>query len=63
VRDATATNLATALDFDQVDLNAPRMTVPSGPFGVPCPPEGAAHGALWDVLRGLLPHVGWPGLP
>ena len=62
VRDASAGNLATALDFGHTDLSAPRITAPPGPFGGPCPAEGAAHGAVWAALRGLVPQVGWPRL-
>ncbi len=62
VRDASARNLATALDFGHTDLSAPRITAPPGPFGGPCPVEGAAHGAVWAALRGLVPQVGWPRL-
>ena len=37
IRDATANNLASVLDFTQRRLSAPSFTVPSGPFGVACP--------------------------
>lgn len=36
VRDQTANNLATALDFSQQNLSPPQFDVPAGPFGVPC---------------------------
>jgi phospholipase C len=36
VRDANASNLADLLDFDAPNLNAPRFTVPGGPFGTIC---------------------------
>jgi phospholipase C len=37
VRDATANNIARALDFKSgKDLSAPRFAVPEGPFGEPC---------------------------
>jgi phospholipase C len=39
VRDATAGNLAEALDFDAPRLEAKRFRVPAGPFGTPCTPS------------------------
>lgn len=36
VRDATANNLAMALDFSRRNLNAPAFNVPGGLFGLPC---------------------------
>jgi phospholipase C len=41
VRDASANNLAHALDFRHPDLTAPQFTVPSGPLGLPCPVQTA----------------------
>jgi len=37
IRDATANNLATALDFGTRNRKAPIYEVPSGAFGFPCP--------------------------
>lgn len=37
VRDATANNLAMALNFNSRNLSAPAFTVPGGFFGLPCP--------------------------
>lgn len=60
VRDATAGNLATALDWSQPDLAAEQYVAPSGPFGGPCPQGGVAQGAPWDGLRALARTIGWP---
>ena len=50
-RDATATNLAQALDFTRPKrLSAPRITVPQGPFGSVC---GASDTAVRSELVGL----------
>ena len=38
VRDASANNLAEALDFRRPNLVAPAFNVPAGPFGTPCTP-------------------------
>jgi phospholipase C len=38
VRDQTANNLADVLNFAAPQISAPAFTVPSGPFGSPCPP-------------------------
>jgi phospholipase C len=37
VRDASANNLALALNFGQTNINAPQYAVPAGPFGGACP--------------------------
>src|SRR5204862_8278970 len=42
VRDASANNLADALDFSRVRPHLPLFAVPAGPFGAPCPPPTAA---------------------
>jgi len=34
VRDATANNLATALDFERPDRSAPLYAIPPGPYGI-----------------------------
>ena len=46
-RDATANNLAHALDFTQPkNLVAPQFSVPSGPFGTPCAAASAKRAEL-----------------
>jgi phospholipase C len=42
VRDATANNLAEALDFTHVNLTAPAFNVPPGPYGGLCVPNAEA---------------------
>jgi phospholipase C len=42
IRDASANNLANVLDFSRFDPRAPAFSVPSGPFGAPCPTTTAA---------------------
>ena len=49
VRDATADNLASALDFSQRRLTAPAFAVPPGPFGFPCPVQEELP-TDWDEL-------------
>ncbi len=60
VRDATANNLATALDFRAPSLHATQFPVPLGPFGTLCPPATLAvtldH---WQSLRGVAAASGW----
>jgi phospholipase C len=63
VRDATAGNLAAALDFSQPRAKAPTFDVPAGPLGTVCAPlaspaapEAADLGALLGVARA----TGWP---
>ncbi len=62
VRDATAGNLATALDFKQTDLSAPAITVPVGPFGGPCLSTEEMIVTKWESLRRTM-GVAWPGWP
>lgn len=67
VRDQTANNLAEALDFTRVNLNAPQFAVPSGPFGGPCPvvstATGTRHAApvenTWGGLRSMATQFGF----
>jgi len=57
VRDANANNLAEALDFDAPNLNAPRFTVPAGPF-----PQLCFSGTIVDreaVLKAFSVGFGW----
>jgi phospholipase C len=67
IRDATARNLALAMDFSVANLAAPQYSVPPGPFGAPC---GLAVPAPfsntrtadenWDGLREVALQHGWP---
>jgi phospholipase C len=45
VRDQTANNLADVLNLATPDVTAPTFTVPTGPFGSPCPPATPTPGA------------------
>jgi phospholipase C len=56
VRDASANNLAQALDFGRPALEAPAFAVPVGPFGGPCPQAGPARGL---ALREFARSHGW----
>ncbi len=63
IRDATANNLATALNFAAPSAAAPRYAVPPGPFGAPCPIGSGAPGdeALeWAAIKTLAQQYGWP---
>ena len=44
VRDRTANNLAEVLNFALPNVTAPAFTVPTGPFGSPCPPAVPSPG-------------------
>jgi phospholipase C len=57
IRDATANNLADALDFRNPNLDAPRFLVPPGPFGAPCPL--AAVPDKWTLLAELAETLGF----
>ncbi len=64
VRDATANNLAAALDFSAPSLAAPSYAVPAGPFGAPCPigSAGAAQSdeeVAWLALKSQALANGW----
>jgi phospholipase C len=57
VRDATANNLALALDFN-ISRTAPQYNVPQGPFGGICP--GALGGQdKWAFLQSIAALLGW----
>jgi phospholipase C len=59
VRDASANNLADVLDFSQFNLNAPRFSVPGGPFGRLCPlAQPQVEQSL--ILRELAAKFGFP---
>jgi len=62
VRDATANNLAEALDFNAPRRRAPQFLVPAGPFGVPCVSTAAAASVpdKWQILRAMANVYGWP---
>jgi phospholipase C len=57
IRDATANNLADALDFAAPRARAPQYAVPAGPFGAPCPSSEANP---FVVLRELAATFGFP---
>jgi phospholipase C len=57
IRDATANNLADALDFTAPRSRAPQYVVPPGPFGAPCPSSEANP---FVVLRDLAATFGFP---
>jgi phospholipase C len=61
-RDATANNLADALDFSRPNLAAKRLNVPAGPFGRACQPlsRQAVMADEWEVLREMSRGFGWP---
>ena len=66
VRDASARNLALALNFSNADLDAPQYAVPPGPFGAPCssgvPTPFASTGSSvgnWEALRKVALQYGW----
>jgi phospholipase C len=57
IRDATANNLALALDFGSRNLNAPSFAVPPGPYGFPCSLNEAIPND-WDDLLALVRSLG-----
>jgi phospholipase C len=62
VRDASTNNLAEILDFANPNFRAKRnLDVPAGPFGIPCPLQGALPSSSeWAPLRDLADQYGWP---
>jgi phospholipase C len=64
IRDATANNLASALDFRHPSATAPRFDVPVGPFGGACPlgSPGATSTTdeEWTALQAVARQSGWP---
>lgn len=69
VRDATAKNLAEALDFRHAaNLTVPRFAVPGGPFGGACPAAvtqrlaGASVPNPWEQLGAISRDLGFPGI-
>jgi phospholipase C len=59
VRDATANNLADALDFSHARHHVPQFAVPAGPFGAPCVSSVVGDLGL-GAIGGLASPVGWP---
>lgn len=57
VRDATANNLAEALDFDTRDINAPVYPVAPGPYGSFCLPSEVDK---WQTVGELARRFGFP---
>jgi phospholipase C len=56
-RDATANNLAMALDF-KLKRKPRQYSVPAGPFGGPCP-GSVPIPTKWDFLKDLATQFGW----
>jgi phospholipase C len=60
IRDASAANPVDELDFQRpITEAAPRFAVPAGPFGVPCPSEGAGNVVL-EAWRAAALAAGFP---
>jgi len=64
VRDATANNLAAALDFGKPNRTAPLYAIPPGPYGLPCPlipstPTPPVQEDEWAAVRALAQGYGW----
>jgi len=61
VRDATANNLAAALDFANPNHAAPQFPAPAGPFGAPCPQAvTTAEENEWAALQSMAAALGFP---
>ncbi len=68
VRDATANNLALALNFGQPSLMAPQYPVPVGPFGAACSPAALSNVPVnlssgdneWAPVLALAHQYGFP---
>jgi phospholipase C len=67
VRDATANNLATVLDFARPQLRAPQYAVPAGPFGGACTSlpvstsvPADSEETEWAAIRALAIQYGFP---
>jgi phospholipase C len=58
VRDATANNLALALDFSAPDLTAPQYLVPRGPYGELCLSAESVEDE-WQPLMKIAKDFGW----
>jgi phospholipase C len=64
VRDATANNLAEALDFGKAENKAPAYAVAPGPYGGACPSTSAPSTLVseerdWIAVRALAQSYGW----
>jgi phospholipase C len=67
VRDATANNLAVALDFEKPNQTAPTYLVTPGPYGAACPSTSAptlssssvSESNEWIAVRALAQSYGW----
>jgi phospholipase C len=59
VRDASANNLADALDFKHPRHHVPQFAVPAGPFGAPCLSSVVDDLGL-GAIGGLASSAGWP---
>lgn len=60
VRDATANNMADALDFTQPVKRGPLFFMPPGPYGLPCPPSPFPPDNDLAELEVLAKQYGWP---
>ena len=68
VRDASANNLATVLNFDELDLTARQYSVPVGPFGGVCSPApvppvsapGDSEETEWTAVAAIARQYGFP---
>jgi len=59
-RDASANNIAGALDFSKAKRNAPTYSVPAGPFGGACSTAAAPVAGEWELLGAAARAAGWP---
>jgi phospholipase C len=60
VRDATANNIADALDFTQQQKRGPLFFVPPGPYGLPCAVSPVPPDNDLAELEKLARQYGWP---
>jgi len=64
VRDATANNLALALDFGKPNRSEPLYPIAPGPYGAACPAEPSPSSFVvseneWITVRALAQSYGW----
>jgi phospholipase C len=59
IRDASANNMAEALDFTKAKKNAPTYSVPSGFFGSPCIAGAPPIPTKWAFLKAAAQVHGW----
>jgi phospholipase C len=62
VRDASALNIAGALDFKRPNLAVPHFNVPLGPFGGPCPVPAATANSTAAATAAPDEQQAWAGL-